>query len=212
MYNYSELLMNIFVFFICRRQPRLKANGPNIDHSAIPSTFHASLNCNRPIPPVANQYSQLTNSPSLMDGYGVVADDIAQGCTDQISLSSAYAEAYDTLPYRAQPYRYSLEKPKAHESIENMYSELTDNGKSGYWETTDTVWHNTPYSQTDNDKLIKREKWRKSHCPNHSFKSRPSSFEGPFSHVGGKRKSENTDSDDSLFGNDQYDYIQSVHV
>ena len=144
MYNYSELLMNIFVFFICRRQPRLKANGPNIDHSAIPSTFHASLNCNRPIPPVANQHSQLTNSPSLMDGYGVVADDIAQGCTDQISLSSAYAEAYDTLPYRAQPYRYSLEKPKAHESIENMYSELTDNGKSGYWETTDTVWHNTP--------------------------------------------------------------------
>jgi hypothetical protein len=170
------------------------------------------LNCNRPIPPVANQHSQLTNSPSLMDGYGVVADDIAQGCTDQISLSSAYAEVYDTLPYRAQPYRYSLEKPKAHESIENMYSELTDNGKSGYWETTDTVWHNTPYSQTDNDKLIKREKWRKSHCPNHSFKSRPSSFEGPFSHVGGKRKSENTESDDSLFGNDQYDYIQFVHI
>jgi hypothetical protein len=37
----------------------------------------------------------------------------------------------------------------------------------------------------------------------------------PFSHFGGKRKSElseNTDSDDSLFGNAQYDYIQSVHV
>jgi hypothetical protein len=43
--------------------------------------------------------------------------------------------------------------------------------KSGYWEIADTVWHNTPYSQTDNDKLIKREKWRKSHCSNHSVKS-----------------------------------------
>lgn len=150
-----------------------------------------------------------------MDGYGVVADDIAQGCDDQISHSSAYAEVDDTLPYRAQPYRYSLEKSKTHESIENVYSELTDNDKSGYWEIADTVWHNTPYSQTDNDKLIKREKWRKSHCSNHSVKSRPSSFEGPFSHFAGKRKSElseNTDSDDSLFGNDQYDYIQSVHV
>lgn len=203
------------MFFICRRQRRLKANGPIIDHSAIPSTYHASFNCNRPLPPVANQHSQLTNSPSLMDGYGVVADDIPQGCNDQISQSSAYAEVDNTLPYRAQPYRYSLEKPKTHESIENVYSELTDNGKGGYWEIADTVWHNTPYSQTDNDKLIKREKWRKSHCSNHSTKSRPSSFEGPFSHFNGKRKSElseNTDSDDSLFGNDQYDYIQSVHV
>jgi hypothetical protein len=36
-----------------------------------------------------------------------------------------------------------------------MYSELIDNGKSGYWEIGDTVWHNTPYSQTNNDKLIK---------------------------------------------------------
>ena len=90
MYNYSELLMNIFVFFICRRQWRLKANGPIIDYSAIPSTYHASLNWNRLLPPVANQQSQLTNSPSLMDGYGVVADDIAQGCTDQMSQSSAY--------------------------------------------------------------------------------------------------------------------------
>jgi hypothetical protein len=150
-----------------------------------------------------------------MDGYGVVADDIAQGCTDQISQSSAYAEVDDTLPYRAHSYRYSLEKPKARESIANMYSELTNNDKSGYWEIADTVWHNTPYSQTDNDKLIKREKWRKSHCSNRRVKSRPSSFEGPFSHFGGKRKSElseNTDSDDSLFGNDQYDYIQSVPV
>jgi hypothetical protein len=86
-----------------------------------------------------------------MDGYGVVADDIAQGCNDQISQSSAYAEVDDTLPYWAQPYRYSLEKPKAHESIENVYSELTKNDKSGYWEIADTVWHNTPYSQTDND-------------------------------------------------------------
>ena len=49
-----------------------------------------------------------------MDGYGVVADDIAQGCNDQISQSSAYAEVDDTLPYWAQPYIYSLEKPKAH--------------------------------------------------------------------------------------------------
>jgi hypothetical protein len=150
-----------------------------------------------------------------MDGYGVVADDIAQGCNDQISQSSAYAEVDDTLPYRAQPYRYSLEKPKTHESIENMYSELIDNGKSGYSEIADTVWHNTPYSQTDNDKFIKREKWRKNHCSNHCIKSRPSSFEGTFSHFGVKRKSElseNTDSDDILFGNDQYYYIQSVHV
>ena len=55
----------------------------------------------------------------------------------------------------------------------------------------------------------------KKHCSNHSVKSRPSSFEGSFAHFGGKRKSElseNTDSDDSLFGNDQYDYIQFVHV
>ena len=86
-----------------------------------------------------------------MDGYGVVADDIAQGWNDQISQSSAYAEVDDTLPYWAQPYRYSLERPKAHESIANVYSELTDNDKSGYWEIADTVWHNTPYSQTDND-------------------------------------------------------------
>jgi hypothetical protein len=78
-----------------RRQRRLKVNGPIIDHSAIPSTYHASFNCNRPLPPVANQHSQLTNSPSLMDGYGVVADDIAQGCNDQISQSSAYADMFD---------------------------------------------------------------------------------------------------------------------
>ena len=96
-----------------------------------------------------------------MDGYGVVADDIAQGCNDQFSQSSAYAEVDDTLPYRAQPYRYILEKPTTHESIENVYSELTDNDKSGYWKIADTVWHNAPYSQTDNDKLIKMEKLKK---------------------------------------------------
>ena len=56
---------------------------------------------------------------------------------------------------------------------------------------------------------------KKSRCSNHSAKSKPFPFEGPFSHFAGKRKSElreNTDSDDSLFGNDQYDYIQSDHV
>ena len=39
-----------------------------------------------------------------------------------------------------------------------MYSELTNNDKSGYWEIADTAWHDTPNSQTDNDKGKNGEK------------------------------------------------------
>lgn len=205
----------IVVTVICiRRQRRLKANGPIIDHSSIPTTYPSTFNCNRPLPPVQPQHSQLTQSPSLMEGYGIVADDITQSF-DQTSETSAYAEVDDTLPCRPDPYRYHEEKPKIPEPVENVYSELSDNDKSGYCEILDTVWHNIPILESDQAKLIKGDKYKSQYSSDSGVRSRPSSFEGPFSHFESKRKSQisdQTDSDESLFGDEQYDYIQSAHV
>ncbi|XP_076093362.1 uncharacterized protein LOC143064429 [Mytilus galloprovincialis] len=207
----------IIVVVVCiRRQRHLKANGPIIDHSSIPSTFPSPFN--RPLPPVQPQHQQLSNSPSLMDGYGIVADEIDESCYEQSFESSAYAEVDDTLPYRSNINAYSMDKPKLHDTVENVYSELKDNERGGYCEIADTVWHNGPLPRNDQAKLIKPDtKIRRSQCSNYSGKSRKSSFDGPFSHFDEHRKShmtcsEQSDSEDSLFGNEQYDYIESVHV
>ena len=151
-----------------------------------------------------------------MDGYGVVADEIG-GCFEQSSDSAAYAEVDDTLPIRPTNFRYSIERPRLHEPIENVYSELKDHDRNGYCEIADPVWHNVILSQNDQAKLLKGDKSRRSQLSNHSGKSRPPSFDGPFAHFNGKENrksqpSEQSDSDDSLFGDEQYDYIESAHV
>lgn len=150
-----------------------------------------------------------------MEGYGVVADviGVGQGCYEQTVDTCAYAEVDDSYPYRTPATQYGIEKAKPHEAIENVYSELKDCDRGRYCEIADTKWH-SPIAQHDQAKLIKGDnKSRRSQLSNYSGISRKSSFDGPFS-IENRRSqtTEHSDSEDSLFENEQYDYIDTAHV